>query len=285
MESTMTERATVSDILDLIDGALDDYLLSEDAMRWQPEPDVAAELHAQAMAYGQATLYVTPDGHHHASAPSTEAMTAYMAPATDQMNASIERYRTAWEEAFRHFPQRWVTRIPDPSGVHGQLHASTPGDDAALVANTFAAGNWPDAPTEWATGGAVASGLLIDETHSWFAEPNSGCTYVIPNAHTAALPRHILDAALVRWYGSAVAGAIAREHARSSDFVLGFDGSQDADSTALIATVRRNRCAAHHESEEPADPMARALWLRRNRNTGPRRPARAPKRIDARGTR
>lgn len=43
----------MSDILDLIDGAIEDYVLSSDAMRWQPEPDVRAEAHIQAAAYGQ----------------------------------------------------------------------------------------------------------------------------------------------------------------------------------------------------------------------------------------
>lgn len=33
----------------------------------------------------------------------------------------------------------------------------------------------------------------------------------------------------------------------------------------------------------PADPMQRALWLRRNRNTGPKQPQRAPKVIGPRG--
>lgn len=30
----------------------------------------------------------------------------------------------------------------------------------------------------------------------------------------------------------------------------------------------------------PTDPRERALWLRRNRNTGPRRPLRGPRRVD-----
>lgn len=37
--------------------------------------------------------------------------------------------------------------------------------------------------------------------------------------------------------------------------------------------------------QPPEDPMARALWLRRNRNTGPKSRQRAPRRIDARGAR
>lgn len=33
----------------------------------------------------------------------------------------------------------------------------------------------------------------------------------------------------------------------------------------------------------PSDPRERALWLRRNRNTGPRRPSTAPLRLDPAG--
>jgi len=37
--------------------------------------------------------------------------------------------------------------------------------------------------------------------------------------------------------------------------------------------------------EPPSDPMERALYLRRNRNTGPKQQSRAPRRLDARGCR
>jgi hypothetical protein len=271
-------------ILDLIDGAIEDYVLSADAMRWQPEPDVAAEAHSQAMAYGQAALCVAPDGNLSATPPPTsgDLMAARTAAFDEHFHAAAERYRAAWEEVFRHFPQRWITGIPDPSGVNVELHTSTPMDNAALVANTYAAGNWPDAPTEWSPGGVAASWSFFDE------EPGSGCSYVVPDIQAHGPERHLVEIA-AQWYSSAANCTPDRADARAfARFVLGFDGSRRADSTVLIGyvpTVRRGRCPAHQGPEEPTDPMERALWLRRNRNTGPRRPARAPKRIDARGTR
>lgn len=53
----------------------------------------------------------------------------------------------------------------------------------------------------------------------------------------------------------------------------------------LVDEVRR-LCVDHAASEsEPTDPMERALWLRRNRNTGPAQQQRAPRRIDPRRNR
>jgi hypothetical protein len=40
--------------------------------------------------------------------------------------------------------------------------------------------------------------------------------------------------------------------------------------------------APDEADQEPTDPMQRALWLRRNRNTGPALRQRAPRRIDPR---
>ena len=61
--------------------------------------------------------------------------------------------------------------------------------------------------------------------------------------------------------------------------------------TAVVAGVGRTvRWLEEHRlldppgvRGEPTDPRERALWLRRNRNTGPARPVRAPRRIDPRG--
>lgn len=52
-----------------------------------------------------------------------------------------------------------------------------------------------------------------------------------------------------------------------------------------VPAVRCEQRPGHDLDLMPTDPMERALWLRRNRNTGPKRPARAPKRIDARRSR
>ncbi len=48
----------------------------------------------------------------------------------------------------------------------------------------------------------------------------------------------------------------------------------------LRRTLDQFRAAGPVAEVPPTDPMERALWLRRNRNTGPKQPMRAPKLID-----
>lgn len=64
---------------------------------------------------------------------------------------------------------------------------------------------------------------------------------------------------------------------------LEFDFSSAA--TRLVDAIRQLGCtfeALHLASQEPpSNPMERALWLRKHRNTGPRERARVPRRIDA----
>jgi hypothetical protein len=53
----------------------------------------------------------------------------------------------------------------------------------------------------------------------------------------------------------------------------------------LASAAKRLQAAGVIDEVVPDDPMARALYLRRNRNTGPKQPLRAPRRIDARSPR
>ncbi|MGC4886727.1 hypothetical protein [Micromonospora sp. DT227] len=53
----------------------------------------------------------------------------------------------------------------------------------------------------------------------------------------------------------------------------------------FVALIRRFSEEQEHPEQPPTDPMQRALWLRRNRNTGPAPRRRAPKTIQPRGAR
>jgi len=75
-----------------------------------------------------------------------------------------------------------------------------------------------------------------------------------------------------------------------------FDDSREALRTISAATRYladrlqvANRATAllveQHAEGPPEDSRERALWLRRNRSTGPQIQQRAPRRIDARGSR
>lgn len=52
----------------------------------------------------------------------------------------------------------------------------------------------------------------------------------------------------------------------------------------LMQQLARHAADCRQELEQPpSDPMERALWLRRRRNTGPRPAARSPRRVDPPG--
>lgn len=224
----------VTDILDLIDGALDDCELSDDAMRWSPDVDR--------------------------------------------------------EPALPHPPGRLGAVLPpalvaDADGfIRVQLHTSPPwagaydpeiGDPRSAVrtqpASPYASGAWL---------GASPTHTWIDETHRW---------NVVPHRRTG----DILAAAAIAWYGRE---ALARHAARLEALAQGAEALRNQWGPAWEQALRlafnlsdadfhAPRCPAHGDTGEPTDPMQRALWLRRNRNTGPKAKPRAPRRIDARGSR
>ena len=83
----------------------------------------------------------------------------------------------------------------------------------------------------------------------------------------------------------ATRAAIARVNEALQDMADRLAVAFDAMRPALEQFAALARQVEMIPDEGPADPMERALWLRKNRNTGPKPPARAPKRLDARRSR
>lgn len=195
----------MTDILDLIDGALEDYTVSADAARWVPDEAAREMANAPArwvtgveIAHGAADgptgveLWVNGDG---TTAPDRDAWIAEMAEARRRIAATEDRWRGAWGQVFAALGPV-IEEFNRVNAAYPQL-------------------------------GATIAGVTFDEAYGWA----SGHVHVARDGHVSP------------------------------------------------------RCSAHQEPDEPTDPMQRALWLRRNRNTGPKPRPRAPRRIDARGSR
>ena len=216
----------MTDILDLIDGALEDYTVSADAARWVPD-EASREFINVPARWVTAIDWVG----HPRSAPTIEVTVAGFDGADGDFSWLDEHRAHA-----AAFGEAYLLVQPGPDGdsspVLRPIPASTEERWRAAWAQVFTA---IDEAAGWLNeNGALAERLGFtpgaiwgDETHGW-------------------TPGHV---------------HVARDEHVSP------------------------RCPAHQESGEPTDPMERALWLRRNRNTGPKGKARAPRRIDARRTR
>lgn len=92
-----------------------------------------------------------------------------------------------------------------------------------------------------------------------------------------------------RWRRQAAAGAPPTDRRDPRDLedavrhlAGAFVAAIQSLAAALAPVMRQIDAAGIVPAAPPEDPMRRALWLRRNRNTGPTQGGRAPRRIDPR---
>lgn len=254
----------VTDILDLIDGALEDHTVSADAARWLP--DEASRDLANAAARW-VTAAEVPDGTagpygagewtgQHASGERIDWVGCTIPASADetQPTRTIQVTVAGVDGADEGFS--WIDAHRAHASVFGQSYLLVqPGPDA-------------DSPP-------ILRPILTDE---------------------ARLGRSVdILAAAAAWYGHETLARHAAEmeaRAQRSEQTWGpiwdeaFRLIYDLPLVPLVPVVQvSRRCPVHEDAGEPTDPRERALWLRRNRNTGPRTKPRAPRRIDARGSR